>query len=86
MSPTAVFVIQTIATVVIYGLVASWYLWPRLIRLPLASALIALLWIQTLGPAWFIPTYFVPALWVSHALVFILLVRGRRGAGAMRPA
>ncbi len=28
-----------------------------------------------LGAAWLIPTFFVPALWVSHVLVFVLLLR-----------
>ena len=28
-----------------------------------------------LGAAWFIPTYAVPLLWVSHALIFIVLLR-----------
>ena len=28
-----------------------------------------------LGAAWFIPTYFVPLLWVSQALIFVVLLR-----------
>jgi hypothetical protein len=39
-----------------------------------------------LGAAWFIPTIYVPALLVTHALIFVLLISGaraRRSAQAM---
>jgi hypothetical protein len=32
-----------------------------------------------LGAAWFIPTVYVPALLVTHALIFVLLLSGGRG-------
>ena len=31
----------------------------------------------TLGPAWFIPTYFVPAALVVHGVIYVLLLRRR---------
>ena len=162
MDGTSIFAIQTTGTIVVYALIARWYLWPRLVRWPVASALVALLWLHALrtlgltvlvpsindpslprdfaeplaygdllaaalalasilalraglpfamplvwvfnvegtldlvnvslqgiaknvtqydlGPAWFIPTFFVPALWVTHAMIFMLLLR--RGAPA----
>jgi hypothetical protein len=154
---TAIFAIQSTAALLAYGFIARAYLWPRLVRWPIAAALSALLWIHTfrtlglttlvpgvvdlsvprgfvtplavgdlaaavlaalalvalaarwpaaiplvwlanvegildlafvtyqgiviraasypLGAAWYIPTYFVPALWVSHAMMLILLLR-----------
>jgi hypothetical protein len=43
-----------------------------------------------LGAAWFIPTYAVPLLWVSHALIFMVLFRREpvpaTGAAAWRAA
>ncbi len=157
MDTFTIFGLQTAATIVTYALVAWWYVWPRIARLPLASALVPLLLIHTLrtlgltaivpvvtdpklpqsfsvalaygdllaaalafaaiaalrlrwpfalalvwlvnlegtadlanafvqgiavnasqyqlGAVWFIPTYFVPLLWVSHALMFVLLLR-----------
>jgi len=165
MDASAIFGLQTTATLVTYSLAARWYVWPRLARLPRPDALLPLLLIHTLrtlglviitpgvtdpdipqsfsvplaygdlvaaglafaaiaalrlrwqiaiplvwlfnlegsldlvnaavqgiaadatrydlGAAWFIPTYFVPLLWVSHALVFIVLLRR---APATKPA
>ena len=40
-----------------------------------------------LGAAWFIPTVYVPALLVTHALIFVLLIadiRARRSAQVVR--
>jgi hypothetical protein len=34
---------------------------------------------HTLGPGWYIVTYFVPLLWVTHVLIVLLLVKQRRG-------
>ena len=39
-----------------------------------------------LGPAWFIPTFLVPAALVTHVLIFWLLLRPRRGAPPELPA
>ncbi len=162
MDAFAIFGLQTAATLVTYALVARWYVWPRLARLPRPDALVPLLLVHTLrtlglvlivpavtdpeiprsfsvplaygdliaaalafiaiaalrlrweiaiplvwlfnlegtadlvtvvaqgiatratdyhlGAAWFIPTYFVPLLWVTHALIFILLLRRGRAA------
>src|SRR5712691_3898053 len=156
MDAFAIFGLQTAATLVTYALVARWYVWPRLARLPRPDALVPLLLVHTLrtlglvlivpavtdpeiprsfsvplaygdliaaalafiaiaalrlrweiaiplvwlfnlegsvdllnaavqgiaaqatqyslGAAWFIPTFFVPLLWVSHALIFIVLL------------
>ena len=38
-----------------------------------------------LGPAWFIPTFVVPALLVAHVLIFWLLLRPQRPAGTTSP-
>ena len=38
-----------------------------------------------LGPAWFLPTFVVPALLVAHALIFWLLLRPQRTAAANPP-
>lgn len=168
MNGFTVFAIQTTVTLVVYVILAKWYVWPRLSRLPLRSALIALLWIHTLrtlgltnlvpsisdpalprefaepvaygdliavalaflailalrfnwsgaiplvwvfnivgtldivnafvqgfaydvtrydlGIAWYIPTFFVPALWVTHAMVFIALLRGSAAPAPARAA
>jgi len=163
-----VFAIQTTATLVVYVILAKWYVWPRLSRLPLRSALVALLWVHTLrtlgltllvpsitdpnlprefveplaygdliaavlaflailalrfnwpgalplvwifniegtidlinvsiqgfaydvtrydlGVGWYIPTFFVPALWVTHAMVFIALLRRSAAPAPARAA
>jgi hypothetical protein len=155
--PSAVFGLQVAVNLLAYGLIARWYLWPRLRGRPLGEALPPLLWPHVfrtlgltllvpgvvdpelprpfavavaagdaataalallalvalragwppalglvwlcnavgaldllhvlyqgmavgapeyrLGGAWFVPTYVVPALAVSHALLFILLAR-----------
>lgn len=166
MSPVLIFALQATASTIAFAAIAGLYLWPRLVRLPMASALVALLWIHTfrtlgatllvpsiidprfpgdfafaiavgdliaaglaflsilalrarwvlaiplvwifnvegtldllnaiysgianditrydLGPAWFIPTYFVPALLVTHAMIFVLLLRRAEAPGLAR--
>jgi hypothetical protein len=42
----AIFWLQIIASLVIFSLVTAWYIWPRLLRLPLRSALTPLAWVQ----------------------------------------
>jgi len=44
--PIALFGIQFTLSVVAYSLIAMWYVWPRLSRLPLALALAPLLWVH----------------------------------------
>ncbi|WP_018911986.1 hypothetical protein [Thiomonas sp. FB-6] len=46
MNSVAIFWMQLLASVVVFGLVAAWYVWPALIRLPRKSALIALLFVH----------------------------------------
>jgi hypothetical protein len=36
-----------------------------------------------LGPTWFIFTVLVPALWVTHVMIVMILIRTRRRAGAL---
>jgi hypothetical protein len=36
-----------------------------------------------LGPTWFIFTVLVPALWVTHVMILMILIRTRRRAGAL---
>jgi len=45
-APIALFGIQFTLSVVAYSLIAMWYVWPRLSRLPLALALAPLLWVH----------------------------------------
>jgi hypothetical protein len=45
-APIVLFGIQFTFVLVAYGLIAAWYVVPRLARLPLASALAALLWVH----------------------------------------
>ena len=35
----------------------------------------------TLGVAWYIATFYVPALWVSHIMIFLLLLRRKNERG-----
>ena len=164
MSQTGIFALQFVVSLLAYGLLTRWYLWPWLLRRPLREALQPLLWPHVfrtlgltmlvpgvvdpdlprsfavavaagdaataglallalvalraawpwapalvwacnlvgtadllhvlyqgvvagvpeyrLGSAWFVPTYVVPALVVSHVTVFRLLARGARGRDA----
>jgi hypothetical protein len=44
--PIVLFGVQFTVTLIAYALLAMWYVWPRLVRLPVAAALIPLLWIH----------------------------------------
>ena len=44
--PIVLFGIQFTVSLVAYSLIALWYVWPRLSRLPLESALAPLLWVH----------------------------------------
>ena len=46
MDPFAGFAIQNAFSLVVYGLLAGWYVWPRLTAMPLTSALTALTFIH----------------------------------------
>ena len=46
MNSDAIFWLQLAAGLVVFSLMALWYVWPRLIRLPLSSALAPLHWVQ----------------------------------------
>jgi hypothetical protein len=46
MNSDAIFWFQIAVSVVIFSLMAEWYVWPRLTKLPLNSALAPLLWVQ----------------------------------------
>lgn len=160
MNALQIFALQTTLSLIIYVLIAKWYIWPRLKALPLQEALVPLLFLHTLrhigmtvlvagvvdpavpqtftvplaygdlvasllallsifalrgrwslalplvwlfniwgvmdllnaayqgiridatrydlGAGWFIPTFFVPALYVTHVLIFMLLLRRSR--------
>ena len=166
MDAFTIFGLQLVATLVTFALVARWYAWPWLARLPRATAFVPLLLVHTLRPigltllvpavvdpalprsfsesvgygdliasglaflaiaglrlrwpfavalvwlmnleggvdllnalaqgatsnltkyqlgaAWFIPTYLVPLLLVTHVLMFVLLVRGEPATVAAR--
>ena len=154
-----IFVVQVVLSFVVYGLVATWYISPRLATLPLQAALPPLIFVHTfryvglvflvpavvaptlapqfarpaaygdllvallalaalialrwrwplalplvwlfnvvgtvdllyavfqgvtrdvgphLGSAWYIPTFVVPALFITHAMIFAMLVRRSR--------
>ncbi|MCI0553117.1 MAG: hypothetical protein L0287_19390 [Anaerolineae bacterium] len=152
-----IFGLQTTLSLIVYTLIAKWYVWPRLTALPLHEALVPLLFVHTLrhvgmtvlvagvvdpdvpqsftvplaygdlvaallalfsifalrgrwslvlplvwvfniwgfvdllnaayqgiridatrydlGAGWFIPTFFVPALYVTHVMIFMLLLK-----------
>lgn len=160
MNATQIFGLQTVLSLIVYALIAKWYVWPRLTALPLHEALIPLLFVHTLrhigmtvlvtalldpavpqaftvplaygdlgaallallsifalrgrwslalplvwlfniwgtvdllnaayqgirldvtrydlGVAWLIPTFYVPALYVTHVLIFMLLLKRSR--------
>lgn len=46
MNPTQIFWMQLLASLVVFGIVAVWYVWPLLTRLTRNSALIPLLFVQ----------------------------------------
>ncbi len=46
MNTVAIFWMQIVASVVVVGILAAWYVWPPLTRLPRNSALIALLFVH----------------------------------------
>jgi len=59
MSPSQIFGLQFLLSLVIYGLIARWYVAPRLAALPLASALTPLLFLHAtryLGMVFLVPT------------------------------
>ena len=160
MNAVQIFGLQTTLSLIVYAIIARWYVWPRLKALPLHEALVPLLFVHTLrhigmtvlvtklldpavpqaftiplaygdlaagllallsifalrgrwsfalplvwlfniwgsldllnaayqgirldvtryelGAAWLIPTFFVPALYVTHVLIFMLLLRRSR--------
>jgi hypothetical protein len=73
MNPQQIFGLQVLLSFLVYGLVARWYVTPRLASRPLHAALQPLL-----GPAYFIPTFIVPALVITHVMMFRMLVRHPR--------
>ena len=157
MNAFQIFGLQTTLSLIVYALIAKWYIWPRLTALPLHEALVPLLFLHAmrhigttvlvtvildpavpqaftvplaygdlvagllallsifalrghwslavplvwlfniwgivdllnaayqgirlnvvrydLGAAWYIPTFFVPALYVTHVLIFMLLLK-----------
>src|SRR5712691_11806755 len=116
MTTLQIFGLQFLLSLVVYGLIARWYVAPRLAALPLPSALSPLLFLHafrhlgmvflvptvvclfnivgtidlvnafargirlnvSLGAAYYIPTFAVPALLVTHAMIFVMLVRRAR--------
>jgi hypothetical protein len=71
MTTQQVFGLQVVLSVVVYGLVAKWYLSPRLASLPLPAALQPLLVLHAfrhLGMVFLVPTVVGPALPASFAV------------------
>lgn len=71
MTPQQVFGLQVLLSFVVYGLVAKWYLAPRLATLPLSAALQPLLVLHAfrhLGMVFLVPTVVGPALPRAFAL------------------
>lgn len=58
-----IFGLQFLLSLVAYGLLAKWYVAPRLDRM---------------GSAWYIPTFVVPALYVTHFMIFTMLIKRAR--------
>lgn len=46
MDSTQIFGMQLLTSVVVFGLVAVWYVWPHLTKISYSSALVLLLWVQ----------------------------------------
>jgi hypothetical protein len=46
MNSVAIFWMQLFASIFVFGVVTAWYVWPALIKLPINSALIALLFVH----------------------------------------
>ncbi len=70
MSGQQIFGLQVVLTFVVYGLVAKWYVSPRLATLPLGAALQPLLVLHALrhlGMVFLVPTVVGPALPASFA-------------------
>lgn len=71
MSGQQIFGLQVVLTFVVYGLVAKWYVSPRLATLPLGAALQPLLVLHALrhmGMVFLVPTVVGPALPASFAV------------------
>jgi len=46
LSVTSIFWLQILTSVAVFGLIALWYVWPRLVKLPRNSALVPLVFVQ----------------------------------------
>ena len=71
MSQTGIFAFQFAASLLAYGLLARWYVWPRLLHRPLREALQPLLWphvFRTLGLTMLVPGVVDPDLPRSFAV------------------
>ena len=71
MNPQQIFGLQVLLSFLVYGLVAKWYVTPRLATLPLHAALQPLLVLHAfrhLGMVFLVPTVVGPALPASFAV------------------
>lgn len=71
MSTQQIFGLQFLLSLVVYGLIARWYLAPRLAALPLASALMPLLFLHAtrhLGMVFLVPSVVGPGLQPEFAV------------------
>ena len=71
MTTFQIFGLQFVMSLVLYALLAAWYVAPRLARLPLAAALPPLLWVHAfrhLGLVFLVPTVVGPALQPEFAV------------------
>lgn len=71
MSTFQIFGLQFLLSLVVYGLLARWYLAPRLAALPLSSALMPLLFLHAfrhLGMVFLVPTVVGPGLQAEFAV------------------
>jgi len=100
MTTFQIFGLQFAMSLVLYALIAAWYVAPRLARLPLAQALQPLLFLHAfrhLGLVFLVPTVVGPALQPGFAmpaaygdllaalLALLVIVALRRGWGAAVP-
>lgn len=67
MSPNVILPASIALSLISFGLIAKWYVFPPLTMLDRADG--------QLGATYFIPAMVVPALLVNHCVVFALLLR-----------
>lgn len=88
MDPTAIFGLQFALSLTVFVLIAAWYAALPLIWLfnlvgfaDLLNALRQAEAIAHFGATWFIPTFLVPLLLVTHVMIFARLLKRNRVDG-----